>query len=119
MLARRFMQALLAVATVLAACSGGRSTAVSSGSGGVATGGAPASGGAPAAGGAPATGGSTSNGGAPADSGPDTGPMDSGEPDATDAADVGAGPPPVVSAPAIACTDTLANVYVTPAASRR
>ena len=102
-----FSQAALAVAALLAACSTGPSTAVSSGSGGVSTGGVAAAGGVNATGGAVAVGGSTSNGGQPSDAGADV-----GEVDATDAE---AGPPPVVSAPAIACADTIADVYVTPA----
>jgi dienelactone hydrolase len=121
MLGRRFLQGTLAVTALIAACSGGPSVAVTSGSGGsgglstgAPTGGTSAggasTGGAPAGGAAPDAS-STSAGGAATDAGADAGPMDAGEPDATDAE---AGAPPVVSAPAIACTDSLADVYVTP-----
>jgi dienelactone hydrolase len=118
MLARRVLQATLTLTTgvvaCVAACSSGPVTAVTSGSGGTSVASSAAStGGSLSTGGASTTSGTTSSsvstggGGSP----PDAGPADSGAPDADDAE---AGPPPVVSMPAVACADTLANVYVTP-----
>jgi dienelactone hydrolase len=105
MLARRLTLTALAV-TALIACSSGPSTSLSGSSNGSASGGA---GGAGGVGGA-AGGGLTHDAGMDADKPPtEAGPVDGGDMDAEASA------PPVVSVPAIACADTIADVYVTPA----